>query len=199
MNKTFRVHKTSDFAKLAKDIHYYRRTELPYKYAEFGSRLADLGIQIARVHTNTYGGFIIFSKDIGVSNEKGNTTLLVACKTQDIIQSWYQKEKDANGQHVIKSEPIDPLLMEEFGSGSKAVPTPFLISGVGQGTYPVGGHGNEGSWWYKPSVDENGMEIPYESSNWVHSYGYKPGMPMYHAALEMHGSIVRIAQEVFKT
>lgn len=154
----------------------------------FVERLADAGIEVARGNSKEYGAFIVFSKYVSLYGKDDHVAIMYAQKTTDLVRKWWK-----NGELV--SVEIDPLLMEEFGSGFKAyVPKDLkyadsnLLSNVGQGTFPGQTHADDPDGW--SWTDENGV--------YHHSFGEGPGQPMYNAREAMYQQIYRIAREVFR-
>lgn len=153
---------------------------LKQKAQLFCQELADVGISTAKASTRTYGGFIVFSQQLGTMNSENPVVILYAKKTTDLIREWYY-----HGE--IKRVEIDPLLMEEFGSGFASF-NPLDVPGVGQGSFPEQKHAFDEEGWYWTTPDG----ITH------HSWGETPGQPMYHAREEMYQQIRTIARKVFK-
>lgn len=152
--------------------------DLTYKCQLLAEKLADRGIETAKMNTGNFGHYIKFSKEI-TSNENECTVIIVAEDVRKIISQW------KSGDQIKKAE-VSPLLMVEFGSGFKAQ-NPNNLPGVGQGTFPGQTHAFDKEGWYWIDLD----------GNLNHSYGITPKMPMYHAAMKMRNDIKTIAKEVF--
>lgn len=89
-------------------------------------------------------------------------------------------------------DPVNTLLLIEFGSGIKYNPIDNPKSnefGMGVGTYPGQIHAFQEEGWYYWGEDEQ----------WHHSYGVKATMPMYNSGKVMREHIVKIAKDIFKS
>lgn len=154
---------------------------LRQKAKDFCLALADVGINTGYANVENYNGLITFSKTFtGGAGSNRPIVVMYAKKVRNVISEWYYQDE-------IKSVEVDPLLMEEFGSGWEAR-NPLGVSGVGQGTFPEQKHAFEEEGWYWTTPDG----ITH------HSMGVKPGQPMYHAREEMYQQIRTIARKVFK-
>lgn len=81
----------------------------------------------------------------------------------------------------------------KFGMSGSAYPTP-AGAGMGMGTFPGKGHWKDPhGWWYK---DPDNPNLP-EGKEYVHTYGNRAYMPVYHAEEEIMMQVYRIAKEVF--
>ena len=136
------------------------------------NRLADIGIETARLNCGEYGTYITFSKEV-----KGTAT----GANGKIIAVGTPTERGRNGEYII-----DPLLMAEFGSGWKAKVLD-KVDGVGQGTFPGQTHAfDPRGWWYS---DKDGKSH--------HSYGEAPTFPMHSADIAMIMEVNKVLKEVF--
>ena len=86
--------------------------------------------------------------------------------------------------YTVRASGEDVLFIE-FGAGARyGYGHPEAAeNGMGPGTYPGKGH------WDDP----NGWTIP----NGQHTYGNRPGMPMYNAVKTIEQQIEQIVREVF--
>jgi len=87
-------------------------------------------------------------------------------------------------------EPVNSLLLVEFGAGIHYNPVPNPIAdkfGMGVGTFPDQTHAFDDKGWYFLGDDDK----------WHHSYGVKATMPMYNAAQAMKNQIYEIAKGIF--
>lgn len=156
-------------------LQWYK-SHLQWKLEVFVSELADVGIKVAR--ENTYveyderyinmGDLLDFSKDI-TSGEDGTVCTLT------VTGQVYTKEWQ-NG-----SAQVNPLLMAEFGSGSKA------IDGH-RGTFPNQHVAFLNRWHW---TDNSGT---YHESD-----GSEPSRPLFKAVEEMTIQIQSVAAKVFGT
>lgn len=167
----------SSILQLQKDIQAYRG-ELNRKCEKIVDRLTDFGIATAKAHLGPYGPYVTFIQYLAPLTY-GCTAIMLATNTGIIRSEWITKEG-------VKTADVSPLLMVEFGSGTKAE-NPMNIPGVGQGTFPGQTHAFESGWWY--------MDL---NEQWHYTTGVTPGAPMYNAVVEMRKSIVSIAREVFR-
>lgn len=161
---------------LRKQLIQYKNVELPNKCKELVTRLAELGIQTAKVHVDQspLGKYVTFKTDIKPSQ--------VGCKAI-LIATGAVKESEGY-------EPFSTLLAIEFGAGiyhnQEANPKAEEL-GYGVGTFPGQIHAFEDGWYY---WDEKTQE-------WRYTHGVKATMPMYNASLEIIQNAVKVAKEVF--
>lgn len=181
MNITIRLD-NNEISKAQSDIDKYK-SDLRAKAERFCLELADVGIIAAKSKTRTYGAFIIFSKQLVPFSSGNPTVIFYAKKTTDLIREWY-----SGGE--LKRVEIDPLLMEEFGSGFCAF-NPLDVPGVGQGSFPGQKHAFDEEGWYW--IDANDPMRVVQ-----HSYGETPGQPMYNARELMYQQIQAVAKRVFR-
>lgn len=164
---------TADINHAIKQVKEFE-IQLQRKMVLFVSELADVGITVARANTFVeydgqyvdMGDMLEFSKDTIVDDSGATCTLTVTGRT-------YTKEWEGGAAEV------NPLLMAEFGSGSKA------IDGH-RGTFPNQHVAFLNSWKWK---DKSGQE--HESS------GNEPSRPLFKAKLEMENQIRDVAGRVF--
>lgn len=162
--------------KLIKDLKNYRDVILPNKCRELVTRLAEIGIQTAKVHINEspLGYYVTIRTEIE-SNTMGCKAILIATgetKTSDEYNDF------------------NTLLAIEFGAGihyNKDENPKARELGFGVGTFPGQIHAFEDGWHY---WDE-------ESQSWKYTHGVKSTMPMYNASVEIIKNIQKIAIEVF--
>lgn len=156
-----------------RNIERYKR-QLDEKCSLFVSRLADKGIETAKLNCGDYGNLITFSKTITNSNHVAVGRLIAVGTPMERLRS---------GQVIT----ADPLLLAEFGSGWEAKVLDD-VGGVGQGTFPEQTHAfNPQGWWYRD----------IETGESVHNYGESPTFPMHSASIAMIYEINDVAKEVF--
>lgn len=152
------------------------KSDLNRKCEEFCRRLCEIGAEEAhsRISQSPLGKTITVSTEI--SPEK------TGCKA---ILYAIGETKQTDGY-----EPVNTLLLVEFGAGIKYNSTPNPKAdefGMGVGTFPGQTHAfDPGGWYYMG-----------EDGEWHHSYGVKATMPMYGASLKMRDKIAEIAKEIF--
>lgn len=178
MAKTIKVSLSRTEIKAAiRKIQKYKEGLLA-KCETFAERLAEIGLQEAKVR---------------ISQSSLGNTISVSVKTEPfdngcraILVGVGQTQQPADGSF----EPINTLIMVEFGAGITYNPTanPKAAEfGYGVGTYPGQTHAFDPNGWYYMGND----------NKWHHSFGIKATMPMYGAAVEMGNNISKIAKEVF--
>lgn len=171
----------SSIRELQKGLEEYKKT-IVANCEEAVKRLAECGIETAKLNTGKYGKYIVFSMKVN-SDDYGCEAIITATNTGMIKSEW----RTADG---VKTADVNPLLMAEFGSGLRAE-NPFDVKGVGTGTFPsetAKDHATDpNGWWYMDTEGE-----------WHHSYGMKPSAPMYNAWLEMYSNIETVMKEVFR-
>lgn len=167
----------------AKELLDYKKS-LVVKCSTFVRRLADQGILVAQDNLGEFGRYVTFEVQVD-PGRYGARALLIATNTGHITSQWISKDEDGN--EVIREADVSPLMMAEFGSGLIANNVRAHEFGMGTGTFPEQTHAEEpDGWWY--------MDLDRE---WHHSYGIRPTMPMWKAAVEMNDVIVETAREVF--
>lgn len=178
-NKKFTVDILSQesIKQLQRDLELYKNS-LVKKCQTLVNMLASIGINTAQHNTGSFGKYISFSKTVDVERN-GCKAIMLAVNTGIIRSEWQTLEG-------VKTADVSPLLMVEFGSGTKAQ-NPMNVPGVGQGTFPGQTHAFESGWWY--------MDL---NNEWHYTSGVAPKMPMYKAVLEMRKQVVSVAREVFK-
>lgn len=176
---------TTDIKNAIEKIEEFKR-ELLAKLNDFVEQLSEIGIETAKqnilVEENGQmidrSGLVEFSKETTIT-ETGATCIVLAMPTP-YITTW-KRSKD--GKKVLSAE-VNPLLMAEFGSGTKA------IDGHA-GTFPsetAKKNVAHGSWaWYD---EQGGKHV---------SIGNAPSRPLYKAKLEMENQIIEVAKRVFST
>lgn len=163
------------------------RVELLAKFDLFMKRLGAYGIDYAQVVCGDYEPYILFSSVVTVNGNLINLELILKAKYM-VKEYWLQ----ADGS--VKSADVNPVLMEEFGSGWRASTlhasesnTKAGVTVGGQGTFPNQTHAfNERGWKY---VDLNG--------DWHWTVGYQGSMPLLHAIEEMYQRVKQVEIEVF--
>lgn len=177
----------SSVEKLKKDLMDYRDRELPEKIERFVSRLADLGISVAKENTGmlddlgNVSDLVSFTKQID-RNKYGATAVMIMADKMPIQKFWKV------GQNEIKSAEVSPTLMYEYGSGENAKDeNEFKNPQGGQGTFPGQTHAFDSGGWKWQDLD----------GVWHHSSGITPTTPMYKATMEMYNRVVSVAKEVF--
>lgn len=156
-----------------RNIKLYKR-QFDEKCILFVQRLADEGIEVAKLNTGKYKPYITFSKEV-----TGSNNVVIG----RLIGVGTSVERIRNKQVIF----ADPLLLAEFGSGWEARVLDN-VSDVGQGTFPGQKHAEDPQgWWY----------VDVETGESVHSFGEEPTFPMHNAALAMILAVNRVAREVF--
>lgn len=163
------------------------RIELLAKFDIFVNRLASEGVSTLQGYNLKFGKYIYFYSTINVN---GNLiTAEIVMKAEQMIKAeWLQ----ADGS--VKSADVNPVLMEEFGSGFKTAELHAQksnkFSGMtlgGQGTFPNQTHANdEGGWWYR-DID----------GDWHHSLGFQATSPLLNTVYDLRMKIRQIEIEVF--
>ena len=162
----------------AKELLAYKKS-LPVKCATFVRSLANKGILVAQENLGEFGKYVTFEVQVD-PGRYGARAILVASNTGHITSRWMTKEGKQEAD-------VSPLMMAEFGSGLMANNVRAHEFGMGTGTFPEQTHAEDpNGWWY--------MDLDGE---WHHSYGIRPTMPMWKAAVEMNDVIVETAREVF--
>jgi hypothetical protein len=162
--------------KLIKDLKNYKDVILPSRCKELVTRLAEIGIETAKV----YIGQSPLGHYVSIRTELKPEAM--GCKAIII----------ATGETKVSDEYNDfnTLLAIEFGAGihyNKHANPKANDLGFGVGTFPGQIHAFEDGWYY---WDE-------ESQSWRYTHGVKATMPMYNASVEIIRNIQKIAKEVF--
>ena len=184
---------TKSINKARKQLEKYRR-DFVKKCTLFVSKLADVGIETGTITTardvgtpeesKGYGKYIVFRKDIRGIDANDKVIGIVYATNTGLIRSQWRTNNTASG---IATADVSPILMAEFGAGTKANNPKASQFGMGQGTFPGQTHAFDAEgWWYQT--------LDYE---WHHSYGVTPTMPVQKAADEMVREISRVAREVW--
>ena len=176
---------TKSIDSLIKELKSYK-AGLQTKCHEFVVRLAECGISAAYVSVGEeFGKYITFRSVDTFFN--GRAVAIMVGSSDLLKREWML----ADGSK--KEAYISPILMEEFGSGSKASDASGKENaeiakklGMGRGSFPDQTHAFQDEWWWKDLDGE-----------WHSSSGAEPSMPMFKASLEMRVHIKRIAREVF--
>lgn len=163
---------------LQKQLENYRDVTLPQKCQLLVTRLAQIGVNTAKVHIgqSLLGKHVTLKIDI-IPNKSGCVAFLIATG----------ETKESEGH-----EPFNTLLAIEFGAGihynQEANPKSEEL-GFGVGTFPGQIHAFEEGWYY---WDEKAQE-------WRYTHGVKATMPMYNASIEIIKKVRAIAMDVFKS
>lgn len=162
--------------KLIKDLKNYRDVILPSRCRELVEKLAQIGIETAKVYIgqSPLGHYVSIRTNIEPS-KMGCKAILVA-----------------TGEVKVSDEYADfnTLLAIEFGAGihyNKDENPKSGELGFGVGTFPGQIHAFEEGWFY---WDE-------ETQSWKYTHGVKATMPMYNASVEIIKNIQKLAKEVF--
>lgn len=163
---------------LQKEIEDYKKKIIRFT-KELSVELSKVGVDVAkaRISDSGYAKYVTFETKISEKDAQCRA-VIIARDINIIISKWQNKDG-------IQTRDISPILMLEFGSGTKAE-NPLNIPGVGTGTYPPDGHGNEEGWYY---MDLDGV--------WHYSKGVAPKMPMFNAIQEIKKVYIEKAKELF--
>lgn len=177
----------SSIENLKKDLMEYRDQELPDKMMRFVSRLADLGISVAKENTSVLddlgnvSSLVSFTKQVD-SDKYGAKAIMIMADKMPMIKSWL----GAGGE--VKTAEVSPSLMYEYGSGENAKDeNEFKNPQGGRGTFPGQTHANDPEGWKWQDLD----------GTWHHSKGIAPTTPMHKATIAMSSQVINIAKEVF--
>ena len=159
-----------------RDVQNYENVILPNRIRELVTRLAEIGLNTARVHVERS----VFSNYITLRMDSFP------------IDMGYRAIVMAVGETKVSDEYNDfnTLLAIEFGAGIhyNQVPNPKSKTlGFGVGTFPGQVHAFEDGWHY---WDE-------EAQMWRFTHGVKATMPMYNASVEIINNVKKVANEVF--
>jgi len=153
---------------------------LPRRCQQFCEELAKVGIQVALTSTlgNGLGNYVVFAQQLKSADKNGCVVVMYGRDIRTIF-----------GDGADAAE-ISPILMLEYGSGSKGVPFKIVDDlAVGQGTFPGQTHAfDPNGWYYKSTKDDK----------WHHSFGITPSYPMQKAYDTMQKHVDRVARKVFK-
>lgn len=178
MSKHIKVNLSpSSFRTAAKEVQAYQKN-LPAKCRTLVERLTEIGLQEAkaRIGQSPLGSTITITTKASPAK--------VGCKA--ILVGVGQTQQPADE----KFEPINTLIMVEFGAGITYNPVDNPTAsefGFGIGTYPGQTHAFDPEGWMYKDAD----------GKWHHSFGIKATMPMYGATQAMGDQISKIAKEVF--
>lgn len=157
-------------------------------------RLADLGIDVARINEGDFSGYILYSKEI--KGKDGDYEVRMIAKDREKITSVWLVNK-GNEQ---REEVISPLLMAEYGSGH------FAVDGIGggQGTLNKYGHAFDANGWYWWSMNEptdsEAFPVAHAQKTGAtkyHSFGVHPSEPLHKAVMACIEQVDGIVSEVF--
>ena len=174
---------------LADELDNYAKT-FEVKVKEFLSRLADLGISVARANGGIFGSTIVYSKEFETST--GTQTVNMVARGTSLASEWYVSSKSQEP----RTEVIDTLLMAEFGSGRYAINFEDL---GGQGTLNVYGHANDvnGWYWWSDTMTDGDIKKVANGRFLFHSDGLPPAQPLHKAVMACIEQVDGIAREVF--
>ena len=180
---------------LADDLLKYADT-FEEKVRTFLSRLADLGIQVAKANGGIYGSYIVYSKDF--ETKDGDITVKMVANGETINSEWYPSAKSKE----LRSEAINTLLMAEFGSGKYAIDGTAESGEVlgGRGTLdPSYHHATSNGWgWWAETPSKDGTIITVRNGRTLYvSDGLAPAQPLHKAVMACIDQVNGIAQEVF--
>lgn len=170
---------------IEKTIKYFEkmRDELPKKYQQLCSELADIGIQVAIACANgsELAPYVMFSKEIKKANQDGCEMIMFGRNIGQVF-----------GEGVPEKE-INAILMLEYGSGQGADPIQVILDGQlvgGRGSYPspsaVWNANDPKGWFYR---DKNGVLH--------HSTGEQAQYPMQRAYDYMQTQVDDVIRKVF--
>lgn len=153
------------------------QNNLTMKCRMLATELAEIGVKVAeaKIGESPIGKYVNIKIDI-TEQQAGCKAILIA--TGEV--------KESEGY-----APFNTLLAIEFGAGIHYNPTPNPNAdkfGFGVGTFPGQIHAEDPNGWY--FWDDR-------KEKWIHSYGVKATMPMYHADMEIIKNVVKKAKEVF--
>lgn len=163
---------TDSIDKAIKELETYRNS-LERKNKIFLERIAKLGIEVV--------------------------SEIMESVPQNHEEEYWQPGFIIDGNELTIFLEGEQVLFIEFSAGIT-----YGISGseypteagaeMGMGTYPGQGHWDDpNGWWYK---DEN-ASARMGKNVWIHTYGNRAYMPMYHAEEAIIIDVVNIAREVF--
>lgn len=176
----------SSIKKLIDELEEYKK-QISIKNEIFVSRLADLGISVAKANTGVLDDLGNVSSLVGFTkqlnhDQYGATAVMVMADKMPLVKSWIV------GGGEVKSAEVSPSLMYEYGSGFEAMDLNENKNPQGgQGTFPGQEHAFDVGGWKWQDLD----------GTWHHSSGITPTTPMYKATMEMYKQVVKIAKEVF--
>lgn len=185
MARNFKVNLSKDgLDKLQKYLRTYAQA-VEDRTARYVQALADLGISVAfdAVRGKEDSEYIRFETQF--KNENGDFQTVIVGIGEDVWKEWMASDTEVVGTYV------NPLLLEEFGSGQFAVnPTNFPIGGRGSWNknplHPDWSHGDEDEWtWTTPDG------VKHKSS------GHEASMPMYNASLAVITTAELLARQIF--
>ena len=175
---------------LADELDKYAKT-FEERVKIFLSKLADLGISVARANGGIFGNTIVYSKEFETST--GIETVNMVARGTSLASEWYVSSKSTEP----RTEVIDTLLMAEFGSGRYAINFEDL---GGQGTLNVYGHANDvnGWYWWSDTMARDGEIKKVANGRFLfHSDGLPPAQPLHKAVMACIEQVDGIAREVF--
>lgn len=176
---------------LADKLDEYAK-EFEAKIRLFLSKLAELGITVAKANGGVYGSYIVYTKDFVDSTDKKITVNMTA-RGDFITREWYPSSKSME----TRTEVINALLMAEFGSGRYAID----YDGIGgRGTLDEYGHANSNGWgwWTDDPADRDGDVKKVKDGRFLMtSDGLAPSQPLHKAVMACIEQVDGIAREVF--
>ena len=176
---------------LADELEQYAK-EFEAKVQLFLTRLADVGISVAKANGGFYGDYIVYSTEYKVGKDV-RTLNLIAQDSNPITNTWYPSSKSGEP----REETISPLLMAEFGSGQFAID----FKGIGgRGTLNKYGHADDNGWgWWTDDANSRDGVVRNSKNGRVlmTSNGFKPSRPLHNAIMACIEQIESIAREVF--
>lgn len=118
----------SGFRKLAKEIRDYRKS-LEDKCYEFARRLAEEGVEIAKMKVSELG----------------------AIDSGELINSitWQEDGSPKNGSRFLILTTSDHAIYVEFGTGIKGLRSPHPDKSIVGWKYDINEHGDAGWYYYK--------------------------------------------------
>lgn len=166
----------SSIDKAIEELKAYQKS-LPDKMETLKMRLAELGEQVI-------GNVLHNIPESDMRNFELDETLETG-----IMQEGNTVKIILHGQQAAFVEFSTGI---RFGISGGEYPTP-AGAGFGKGTYPGNGHWNDpNGWWYKDRDNPEANERGY-----VHTWGNRAYMPVYHAEEAIMLEMVDIAKEVF--
>lgn len=175
--------------RLVKEISSFQN-DFEIKLQMFVDQLENIGLTVGRANISEgFSQYISITKKLD-KTINGYSGFVCFIEKGQILSKWYHHKNDATPLEYY----ISPLLMSEFGAGTKAVPPRTLDDGtkVGQGTFPAASengyetHAYQDSWFYYDTDRRTQM-----------AHGIRPTQPVYKAWEAMRMDIARVANTVF--
>lgn len=177
--------KSGSIQRVQRELRAYKE-RLKEQEAEFVNRLADIGVNVARLNVNGQG-------DYGAEDVEIKPISAVVNFSVEGHEVTAKIEMSSTPKVTKEGRVFYPHLAVEFGAGiyyNNGNANPYASElGMGVNTFNDDSDAaiDPGYWWYR---DENG--------NPHLSYGTEATMPMYKASLEIIQNIQSIAREVFR-